>query len=54
MDRYRKAIAAGITGIVGVAALFIPGIADYASPEAITAISTVIATVLVYAIPNAA
>ncbi|MEM9969505.1 MAG: hypothetical protein AAF762_00180 [Pseudomonadota bacterium] len=52
LAEYRKAFAAGITGIVGVAALFVPGVADMLSEEVVMAIATVAATVVVYAVPN--
>lgn len=47
-----KAIAAALTGTVGILAMFIPGIEDVISPEVIAAIATIAAAVLVYAIPN--
>ena len=52
MKQYRKAIAAALTGLVAVVALFVPGIKDTLTPEAIAAIAGVGATVLVYALPN--
>lgn len=53
MERYRKAIAAAITGVVSLIALFIPTVRDIATPEVIAAASALAATALVYAVPNA-
>lgn len=47
-----KAVAAFITGAVGLAAMFVPAIRDFITPEVIAAASMLIGTVLVYAIPN--
>lgn len=52
MGRYAKAIAAAITGLVGLVAMFAPGVREFATPEAIAAVSTVVSTVLVYLVPN--
>ena len=52
MKQYRKAIAAALTGVVAIVALFVPGIKDTLTPEAITAIAGVGGTLLVYLVPN--
>lgn len=49
---YNKAIAAFLTGAVGVASMFVPGIEGIVTPEIIAAVTTILATVLVYAVPN--
>ncbi len=49
---YAKAIAAFLTGAVGVAAMFIPGVTDVVTPEIIAAITTLVSAFLVYQIPN--
>lgn len=53
LAEYRKAIAAAISGAVGLAANFIPGVEAYATPELIAAVATVLATATVYLVPNA-
>jgi hypothetical protein len=52
VSEYRKAIGAALGGLVGLVALFIPGVADTLGPEVIAAIATVLATVLAYKFPN--
>jgi hypothetical protein len=52
LGRYRKAVAALLTSAVGVAALFWPPVRDVLTAEAITVISGLAATVMVYALPN--
>ena len=52
MNRYRKAIACFLTGATAFAALFWPPIVDVAGPEAIFAVATVLATLLVERFPN--
>jgi hypothetical protein len=49
-----KAVAAFLTGAVGVVAMFVPAIRDYLTPEVIAAASMLIGTALVYLIPNRA
>ncbi len=43
---YAKAIAAFLTGAVGVAAMFIPGVTDVVTPEIIAAITTLVSAFL--------
>jgi len=52
--KYRKAIAAALTGVLGLAAMFVPEARDALSVEGISAIAGIVATVLVYVVPNAA
>lgn len=52
MAVYSKAIAAFLTGAVGVASMFVPGIEAVATPEVIAAVTTILATALVYLVPN--
>jgi hypothetical protein len=49
---YDKAIAAFLGALVVVVAPFVPGIETWLSPGIISAVSVVIATVLVYLVPN--
>lgn len=49
---YRKAFAAAISGVVGVLALFIPGVADFMSEQFVMTLASIAATVSVYAVPN--
>ncbi len=51
MAKYSKAIAAFLTGLVGLLAVF--GIdPDWITPELISGVTMLVSTVLVYAIPN--
>ena len=52
LARYRKAIVAALSGCATLAALFWPGVEEVATPEAISAVGGILATVLVYAVPN--
>jgi hypothetical protein len=54
LAQYRKAIAAALSGVLGVAAFFMPGIVEAISPEVIASVSALLATVLVWIVPNAA
>jgi hypothetical protein len=47
-----KAITAFLTGVVGVAAMFIPGITDIVTPEVIAAVTVLAQTALVWFVPN--
>jgi hypothetical protein len=52
MTMYAKAITAFLTGVVGVVAMFVPGVEAFATPEMIAAVTAIVSTILVYAIPN--
>ena len=52
MNRYRKAIVAALTGLVGLAALWVPQIREVITPETIGAIATIAGTFLVWRVPN--
>jgi len=51
MQAYTKAIAAFLTGLVGLLAQF--GIdPEWVTPEVISGVTMIVATILVYALPN--
>jgi len=52
MKRYRKAIVAALTGVVGLVAMFVPQVAEVLGPEQIAAVATVAATAMVWLVPN--
>lgn len=54
LARYRKAVVAALSGGVTLAALFWPGVEAVATPEAISAVGGIVATLLVYVVPNEA
>ncbi len=47
-----KAVFCFLTGLVSVAALFVPGVTDWASPEIIQGITAIVTTAVVYFVPN--
>ena len=47
-----KAVAALLTGLVGIAAMFVPSITEHVTPEVIGGIATAVGAALVYLIPN--
>ncbi len=47
-----KAVYGFLTGLVGVAALFVPGITEWVSPEVIQGVTAVVTTIVVYFVPN--
>jgi hypothetical protein len=49
---YNKAIAAFLTALVGMIALWWPPVANFASPELVATVASLIGSLLVYAIPN--
>lgn len=49
---YRKAFAVLLTGFLGVAALFVPGIDAYVGPEVIAVASTFAAAIAAFAVAN--
>ena len=52
MKVYKKAIAAGLTFIVALAGVWVPGVNQMLPPEIIATLAGLITTVLVYALPN--
>ena len=47
-----KAVAAALSSVVALVALFVPAVGDYASPELVAAVATIITPVVVYLVPN--
>jgi hypothetical protein len=52
LSEYAKAIAAFLTCLVGLVALFVPSVGDRITPDVITGIALVATPVLVFAVPN--
>lgn len=52
MAQYTKAIAAFITALVGIVALWWPPVATFAPPEVVATISSLVGSWLVYQLPN--
>jgi hypothetical protein len=47
-----KAIAAFLTGLVGVIAMFIPSVQTFATPEIISAVTALVTAAVVWFVPN--
>lgn len=47
-----KAVYGFLTGLLGVAALFIPGVTEWVSPEIVQGVTAVITAAVVYLVPN--
>lgn len=52
MQQYSKAISAFLAGLVGVLATFGVSEAESITPEMISAVTMILSTILVYALPN--
>lgn len=52
MQRYNKAWASLLTGLVGVAASFEPAVAEHVGEEQIMAVTVLLSTAMVYLVPN--
>ncbi len=53
LAEFRKAIAAALVGLVGLAAFFVPGVEEAVGPEVIQAVAAILATLAVWRFPNA-
>jgi len=47
-----KAVYGLLTGLIGVAALFVPGVTDWVSPEIIQGVTAIVTAAVVYFVPN--
>lgn len=47
-----KAVYGLLTGLLGVAALFVPGITEWVSPEIVSGVTAVVTSLVVYLVPN--
>lgn len=52
MAHYTKAIVAFLSALVGIIALWWPPIANFATPEILATVSSLIGAFLVYQLPN--